>query len=237
MDSFEWNKIFGAFLGSLLTILVVKEIVSIIYHIEKPEELAAMREFIKVEPEPGQEVVAEPKKDFATLLAEANATAGQRLFAVCSACHNAEKGGSNGIGPNLWNVIGRDIAGVAGFNYSSALQGKEGAWTLEKMDAFILKPSEWAPGTNMAYMGLKDDQRRAHIIEYLRTQADNPVPKPEPTVAEDAPADDAPAPADEAGTAEGAPAADGEPAASEDDTAEAADDDTASQEDDGGQPQ
>ena len=44
MDSFEWNKIFGAFLGSLLLIFVGREVTSFLFYEEPLEELAAMRE-------------------------------------------------------------------------------------------------------------------------------------------------------------------------------------------------
>ena len=36
----------------------------------------------------------------------------------------------------------------------------------------------------LSYAGLADPKKRADIIEYLRTDADNPQPKPAPTEAE-----------------------------------------------------
>ena len=60
------------------------------------------------------------------------------------------------IGPPLWGVVGRDIASVEGFAYSDALRGKEGQWTYENLYEFIHGPKEWAPGTKMAFAGIKE---------------------------------------------------------------------------------
>ena len=46
----------------------------------------------------------------ATLLASADATAGEAVFKKCAACHTHENGGANKTGPNLWNIVNRPIA-------------------------------------------------------------------------------------------------------------------------------
>jgi cytochrome c len=76
--------------------------------------------------------------------------------------------------------MGADIASVEGFSYSNALSEKEGEWTYEKMDAWLENPSGWAQGTSMSYNGIKDPEKRADMIAYLREQSDNPPPLPEP---------------------------------------------------------
>ncbi|MFN7672806.1 MAG: c-type cytochrome, partial [bacterium] len=48
-----------------------------------------------------------------------DADAGQRVFNQCRACHTIDKGGRNGVGPNLWGVVGRKAASIEGFRYSS----------------------------------------------------------------------------------------------------------------------
>ena len=75
-------------------------------------------------------------------------------------------------------MVGRDIASVEGFAYSDALAGKEGAWDYQTLDAFLAEPREWAPGTKMAFAGLKQPEERADIILYLRSLASAPAPLP-----------------------------------------------------------
>jgi cytochrome c len=125
----------------------------------------------------GQE---EQAPDLATLLADASASDGEQASRACAACHSFNKGGANKVGPNLYDVMGADIASVEGFSYSNALSEKEGEWTYEKMDAWLENPSGWAQGTSMSYNGIKDPEKRADMIAYLREQSDNPPPLPEP---------------------------------------------------------
>jgi cytochrome c len=41
-------------------------------------------------------------------------------------CHTFTEGGRNGVGPNLYDIIGKPHAQVQGFNYPAALRSKEG---------------------------------------------------------------------------------------------------------------
>ncbi|MFD0388940.1 c-type cytochrome [Tistrella bauzanensis] len=120
-------------------------------------------------------------------LASADPKAGAKVFARCTACHDDSKGGPNKVGPELWSVVGRPIASADGFAYSAALQGLGGEWTFDKLDHFLTKPSDFAPGTKMSFAGLSKVEDRAAVIAYLNSQSDNPQPLPE------APAADAPA--------------------------------------------
>ena len=114
------------------------------------------------------------------LLAGASAEDGQKVARKCKTCHTFEQGGANKIGPNLWSVVGRSIAGTDGFKYSSAMGGMSGeAWSYENLDAFLAKPKDWAPGTKMAFAGLKKPADRAALIAYLRELHDDPPPLPE----------------------------------------------------------
>ena len=112
------------------------------------------------------------------MLAAASVENGKKVAKKCSSCHTFEKGGKNKIGPNLWNIVGAKPAGVAGFSYSSALQGLGTNWDYEELSKFLYKPKDYANGTKMTYAGLKKDQDRADLIAYLRSLSDNPKPMP-----------------------------------------------------------
>jgi cytochrome c2 len=105
---------------------------------------------------------------FAAMVASADAGNGERLYRRCQACHKLEDG-ANGVGPHLYGVVGRDIASADGFNYSDALKGLDGAWTLDQLSAWIENPREFAPGNRMGFAGLKDEQDRADLMAYLQT--------------------------------------------------------------------
>lgn len=144
--------------------------------------------------------------DVIALVVAGDPTKGEAAAAVCKVCHSVDKGAPSPIGPNLYGVVGRDIASVEGFNYSPALKAKEGDWTFEEIDAFVHKPMEFAPGTLMAFPGLPDPKQRGDVLAFLRIKADSPVPLPEAAPAE------APAAAEEPAEEPAAPAAEEEPA-------------------------
>ncbi len=91
-------------------------------------------------------------------------------FTACTGCHRTAAGGSGGIGPNLAGIIDRDIASEASYpGYSEALRGLDGAWTPERLDAFLSDPAAVAPGSTMSYR-VSSPEDRAAIIAYLRSQ-------------------------------------------------------------------
>ena len=93
---------------------------------------------------------------------------GQLLFASCSGCHSRRDGTVHGIGPDLANVVGRRIAGAAGYQYSSALAKHSGTWNARKLDEFLKDPQQFAPGTSMNSAGISDSADRAALIRFLR---------------------------------------------------------------------
>lgn len=120
----------------------------------------------------------EEELDVSALMGAADPAAGEKVFGKCKACHSAEKGGPNKVGPDLWNVVGRDKASVEGFSYSDALSGLGGAWTYEDLFAYLKSPKDFAPGNKMTFGGLKKPEDRADVISYLREQSDSPKPLP-----------------------------------------------------------
>lgn len=127
-----------------------------------------------------QAAAAAPAVDgeVATLVAAADPADGERAAHACVACHSFEQGGPTKLGPPLWDIVGHDIAAIEGFNYSPALADMEGAWGYEALDHFIENPREFAPGTRMAFAGVRQPEQRAAIIAYLRSLSENPQPLP-----------------------------------------------------------
>jgi cytochrome c len=186
MDSFEFNKIAGAVLGTSLLVLGLQTFAGILYHSEKPAK-------------PGYEIAVADAEDgasaetttteaeavpLATLLASASAESGQGQARKCAACHTFDQGGANKIGPNLYEVVGRPVASHEGFAYSDAMKAKGGEWTYEDLSAFLADPKGALPGTKMAFAGMKNPTQRADLLAYLRTLAANPEPLPEAAAAE-----------------------------------------------------
>jgi cytochrome c len=120
---------------------------------------------------------------FLELIAKADPKQGEADTGVCKVCHKFDKGGGTLMGPDLYGVVGRKIASVEGFNYTPALKAHEGDWTYEKLDSWLRNPQAFAPGTAMAFPGVADDKKRAAIIAFLRTNAESPVPLPQPAAA------------------------------------------------------
>lgn len=120
------------------------------------------------------------EESFSKLLASADADAGKAntMKLGCVACHSFNEGGKNGLGPNLWGVVGAHMAAHDGYTYSAALKGKDGSWTFDNLNAWLTKPAGFAAGTKMTYAGVADAKTRADVIAYLRTLSANPVPLP-----------------------------------------------------------
>jgi cytochrome c len=181
--SLETNKILAAILTAGIIASGSGVISRILYQPSMPEEDAYVIEVAEVETGDGEAAEAETVP-LPVRLAEASPEEGEAVARKCAACHTFEPGGEIKIGPPLWGVVGRDIASVEGFEYSDALPDKEGEWTFEALDAFVEDPKGSAPGTKMAFAGVKDPDDRADLLVYLRTLADQPAPLPEVAEAE-----------------------------------------------------
>ena len=120
-------------------------------------------------------------EEVAQRVAEASAEEGEQIANTeCIACHTFEEGQPHGVGPNLWDVVGRPIASLDDFDFTEALEehGDE-EWTYANLDAYIADPEGFAPGTNMAYPGIEDVEERADVIAFLRSLSDDPEDLPD----------------------------------------------------------
>lgn len=92
---------------------------------------------------------------------------GQVLASACASCHEMSPDAPDGIGPNLWRVLGRDIAAREAYGCSPALQALRGSWTEEKLIEFIRDPQAFAPGTTMATTTQLDQRQLEDLVAYL----------------------------------------------------------------------
>lgn len=184
------NTIAGWALAGGIAALGLSIISGKVFHADKPERPEKLGYVIEGVVSSEGEAAAEVP--IATLLASADVAKGEKVFAKCSSCHSINSGGANGIGPNLYGVMGKPHASVAGFAYSDALKSKSGPWTFEEMNKWLTSPKAYADGTKMSFAGLGKAEDRANLMAWMNTQTGSPLPLPA-APAPEAAADAAPA--------------------------------------------
>jgi cytochrome c len=166
------NTIAGWVLFAGIILLGSSIVAGEVFHGERPETMGYPIEGVVLE---GEGAAAEKPIDFSI----ADATKGEQVFKKCAACHNADKGGANALGPNLWGVLGEPIGkGANGFAFSEALASKGGTWDFANLSDWLANPKKFAPGTKMTFAGLSNPQDRADIIAFLNAHSDAPKPLP-----------------------------------------------------------
>jgi cytochrome c len=212
MSDLTFNKVAGAVLATGLAIAGLIQLSSGVFSQEKVEKPGYVVEV--TDDSAGGAAVADVPPDWGTVLPTADVAAGEAVFAKCKSCHNADNGGANGTGPNLWGVEGRKPGSHPGFAYSAGMTefgAKQPIWDYEHIYEFVKNPQKYIAGTKMTFVGLKQPQDRINVIAYLHAQGGTlAIPAPNPAAAAAA-APAAPAPgAAEAGkpaTAAAAPPA------------------------------
>lgn len=213
MDSWEWNKIAGAVLGTLMFVLVLSILTGSLFEVPPPAKPGYIVEGVPAETASAggsTAPAAEPLPDWGTVLPKASVADGQKVAERCQQCHDLSKGGPNKIGPNLWGVVDRPRATHPGFDYSSAMMANHDPWTYDKLFVYLKLPAAMVPGTKMTFAGIPNAQERINLIAYLRTLSDSPAAIPAPAPAKAA----APAAAPSAAQAPAAASA-AQPAAAE----------------------
>jgi cytochrome c len=170
-DTMTLTKVTAAICGALLFYLLGGWAAESLYHTGPSgahgEEVAQAYTIDTGEAAPA-EAAAEEGPDFATVLAAADAWAGEKVFGKCKACHKLD--GSDGTGPHLNGIVGKAKAASAGFAYSEGLVAMAAdVWSPENLNTFLTNPKAYVAGTKMSFAGLPKVEDRANLIAYLAT--------------------------------------------------------------------
>jgi cytochrome c len=176
------NTIAGWVLAGCAGALGLSIVSGMVFHAGRPEKMGYPIEGVE---EAGGG--AEAEVPIASLLATADVAKGEEVFKKCSACHTVNQGGADGIGPNLYAVVGKPHGHEASFAFSDAIKKIPGPWDFDALNAWLTSPRKYAPGTKMTFAGLSNPQDRANIIAYLNAQGSN-LPLPAAPAAGAAPA-------------------------------------------------
>ncbi|RAK59894.1 cytochrome c family protein [Phenylobacterium hankyongense] len=185
MSDLTFNKVAGAVLATGLAIVGLRELSSGVF---TQEPVAKPGYAVEVAADTGGGAAApEVPPDWGTVLPTADVKAGEAVFQKCKSCHNADNGGANGTGPNLWGVVGRKPGSHPGFAYSPGMEAfgaKQPIWDYEHIYEFVKSPQAYINGTKMTFVGLKKPEDRINVIAYLHSQGSSlPIPTPNPAAA------------------------------------------------------
>ncbi len=184
MDELGFNKIAAAVLVTGLGVMFLREAPHKLMHTDMPETPAYSVGAIAVET--GNEAAEPLPFPQANWIAAMDATRGAKVFKKCTSCHNAENGGGNSTGPNLWGIVGKASAQREGFKYSAAMKNAGLTWDYETLNDYLTKPTKYLSGTAMNFIGVKKEADRAAVIEYLRLASEAPLDQPAAAAAPEA---------------------------------------------------
>lgn len=114
-------------------------------------------------------------------IAAADPELGERIGLGCRQCHDMgrDPSGDPKEGPSLWNIVGREKAGVSGYAYSEAMAEMGGTWTFADLNSLLADAMAFVPGTKMYGVApIEAPDRRAALLLYLRGLSDKPVALP-----------------------------------------------------------
>ncbi|MFP6713782.1 MAG: cytochrome c family protein [Alphaproteobacteria bacterium] len=178
MSSVELNKWIGAFLATALFVMVLKIFGDALFPAHHNHSAPVFLVESGIVTEHSAQAQTSETVSLPSLLLAADQAAGKKTARKCLACHTFELDGVNKIGPNLWDIAGSAKAARSGFSYSSSLTDIGGTWDYDALNSFLTSPKTYAPGTKMAFPGIKKPTARANVIVYLRALSDTPIALP-----------------------------------------------------------
>jgi len=134
MGDLGFNKIAGALLATALGYMLLREGSHLVLHAEAPSTPAYALELPEPKGTTEEKPLPFPQADW---IAAMDIAKGEKVFKKCTSCHNADNGGANGTGPNLWAIVGAEAGGKDGFGYSGALTKAGLTWDYETLDGFL----------------------------------------------------------------------------------------------------
>jgi cytochrome c len=177
MDSFELNKILGAVFATCMVLLVTSFTANALFSPTLPAK-PGFEIAVKEEGGAAKEAAPAATEPIEKLLQTASVEKGQAAAKKCQACHTFAKGEKNGVGPNLFGIVGDHRGEGRNFNFSAAMKAKGGTWTIDDLNQFIANPKGFIPGTAMGFAGIPKDSERADVIAFLNSLSDSPQPLP-----------------------------------------------------------
>ena len=173
--SFEINKLMCSLLVAILLYLLSSFIGDLLYKTENLKKVKLsyyVEDSSQIKSEtslPKEDVTDEVTLDtIETLIAQADLNEGAKFVKKnCSACHDYNLPIKNKIGPSLATVLNRNIGSLAEYKYSKTFKNNNKNWSLLNLYLFLENPKEWAPGTKMAYRGIKNQEKLINTIKFL----------------------------------------------------------------------
>lgn len=116
--------------------------------------------------------VGEASENPSTGIGNAQTPAGESnnrpiAFLQCVACHTITEDSGGKTGPSLLNIYDQKVGQVEGYNYSEAMAASDVVWDRQTLSDFLAAPNAVVPGTKMIFAGIKDEAKRAAIVDYL----------------------------------------------------------------------
>ena len=178
MNSHDFNKVVMGILMFLLLTIGLHNLTEAVFHQDPMAANAFPIDISAVASASVADVAMDAGPSIEELLQMASIEKGRSVFRKCAACHTPESGGRAKIGPNLWGVLGKDIATSGEFGYSDAMLAQEGDWTYKFLNTYLTKPKDAIPKNKMVFVGLKKGSDRASVILYLRSLSNTPMDLP-----------------------------------------------------------
>ena len=94
---------------------------------------------------------------------------GERSYnSQCKICHTVEKGGRNGLRPNLCCMFERKAGTLPGFAFSDPMKSLGVDWSDRALADYLEDPKRSIPGNEMVFVGIKRQDQLDDVIADLK---------------------------------------------------------------------